>query len=558
MHQQEKSCQNCQKNFTIEPEDFDFYKRIAVPPPTHCPDCRLQRRLAWRNIFHLYKRPCDLCKKDSLSVYPVSAPCKVYCTECWWSDKWDAVTYGRDYDLSRPFFEQFAELLREVPLMALSYDYPKNVNSPYVNEAGPVKNSSLIFFAEECEEVMVGYYLDHMTNALDTSLGIECQWMYDCRNVFRDNRCIGLDNTIESIDCAFLKDCRNCQSCFGSANLKNKKYVFFDEQLTKEEYEKKIAQYDLGSYEGYQKAKKDTVAHWGKFPPRPIWLDLSVDCTGNYTFESKNCKECYEVQGTEDSAYCHMLLKGPVKNCMDYTGWGNNAELIYESVSVGENSSRLFFCQEAGLNSLNVEYSKLFISSSNLFGCIGVRKKQYCILNKQYSREEYFAKITSIKSQMTKNGEYREYFPISLWPTGYNDSLAQAFFPLTKEEALAKGYKWHEPEKRSYQITMRASELPDHISDATSLVLKNIIECMQCGRGYRVTQMEFDFLKQMRVPLPRRCPFCRIEEKFQQWVKQMKLTNRVCDQCHKDFRTPYTKDQFTSILCKPCWTEKYS
>jgi len=31
MHQTEnRSCQNCKKNFTIEPEDFGFYEKISV------------------------------------------------------------------------------------------------------------------------------------------------------------------------------------------------------------------------------------------------------------------------------------------------------------------------------------------------------------------------------------------------------------------------------------------------------------------------------------------------------------------------------------------------
>ena len=58
----QRVCQNCKKNFVIEQEDFNFYDRIKVPPPTFCPECRFQRRMAWRNDRTLYKRNCDLCK----------------------------------------------------------------------------------------------------------------------------------------------------------------------------------------------------------------------------------------------------------------------------------------------------------------------------------------------------------------------------------------------------------------------------------------------------------------------------------------------------------------
>ncbi len=34
MESQTKNCQNCKKDFIIEPEDFNFYEKIKVPAPT--------------------------------------------------------------------------------------------------------------------------------------------------------------------------------------------------------------------------------------------------------------------------------------------------------------------------------------------------------------------------------------------------------------------------------------------------------------------------------------------------------------------------------------------
>ncbi len=114
-----KICQNCKKNFTIEPEDFNFYEKIKVPSPTFCPECRQQRRYAWRNERTLYRRDCDLCGKSMVTIYSPNKNLKVYCLKCWWGDGWDPASYGRDFDFSRPFFEQYAELQKEVPRMAL-------------------------------------------------------------------------------------------------------------------------------------------------------------------------------------------------------------------------------------------------------------------------------------------------------------------------------------------------------------------------------------------------------------------------------------------------------
>ena len=98
-----RGCQNCKQDFTIEPDDFLFYEKIKVPPPTFCPECRMVRRMLWRNERYLYKSNCDLCKKGIISVYPAQNNFPVYCCDCWWGDKWDSSVYGVDYDFQNHF-----------------------------------------------------------------------------------------------------------------------------------------------------------------------------------------------------------------------------------------------------------------------------------------------------------------------------------------------------------------------------------------------------------------------------------------------------------------------
>lgn len=133
MQQETKICQNCQKDFAIEPEDFDFYEKVKVPPPNRCPECRYQRRLANRNEWNLYKRSCSLCNKNIISIYNTDYPGPVYCPPCFWSDGWDAQKYARDYDFSKPFFEQFKEFRFTVPRLAITNK--DSVNSEYTNQA---------------------------------------------------------------------------------------------------------------------------------------------------------------------------------------------------------------------------------------------------------------------------------------------------------------------------------------------------------------------------------------------------------------------------------------
>lgn len=565
MNSEKRNCQNCKQEFRIEPEDFAFYEKMQVPSPTFCPDCRLQRRLSFSNIFHLYRRKCNLCKKETISMYPPEADYKVYCSPCWWSDNWDPIEYGMEYDFSRPFFEQYDELLHKIPLIALSLDLPSTHDSPHNNYAGHLKGAYLLFFADFVENCGYGFYHNNNKDVYDSSLLMLCEFCYDNRNAYKNSRCIGLENSIESLDSAFLRDSRNCQNCFASANLRNKKYYIFNEPYTPEAYKEEMKKWDLGSYRIYQEAQKKAKEHWKKYPPRPRWDDLSFNVTGNYVFESKNCHECYEVVGAEDSKYLFMVLIPSVRDCWDFSGWGNNAERCYEDSIVGDGAADVKFCHDSGISLYNAEYCKICLGSSHLFGCVSVKKGTYLIFNKQYAPEK-FAELRkkiiehmSIMPYMDKKGRvygYGEFFPSELSPASYNETLAQNFFPLSKVEIESNGYKYKELEKNSVLGIMPSRELPDHTRDIDDDVLQKTIGCAQCGRGYRIIPAELAFLRKMNIALPRRCPFCRINEKFQEWVKQMSLVTRGCSRCEIEFETPYTKEEYPTIWCSKCYQEE--
>ncbi len=560
------TCQNCKKSFSIEPEDFDFYKKVSVPPPTFCPDCRLQRRLAFFNWFNLYKRKCDLCGELVISMYRPETPYKTYCPSCWWSDTWDPFEYGRDYDFSRPFFEQFRDLWRETPMLSLSIDPPTRETSPYVNHAGHLKNCYLVFHADFNEDMAYGFYMVYNKMMLDSSIAHSSELCYDSMHTYKVSRGVGLQGQVtESVDVAFLKDSVNCQNCFASANLRNKKYHIFNTPHTKEEYFQEIKKWDLGSYSTYQEVKKRAEEHWKKFPPKPRFDEFAVNCTGNYVFSSKNCRDCREVVGAEDSRFLFMIETGPVKDCYDVSSWGNNMSLSYECCNVGENVSRARFCNETGLTVEDVEYSKLSTGGSHHFGCVSTRKNKYCILNRQYSEEEFFKlreKIITHMNEMPytdKKGRvyrYGEFFPAELSPFAYNETIANKFFPRSKEEVQNEGWEWHDEEPKKYTITKPASDLPDHIKDAKDDILKETFGCGRCGRGFKVIPMELSFLRRMNLPLLRECPFCRIDEKFTQWVKNLRIFKRICSRCSAEFETSYPEEEVKEILCKKCYLEE--
>src|SRR3989338_1347402 len=172
-------CQNCKKEFSIKLEDFLFYEKMKVPPPTFCPNCRFQRRLSFRNERSLYKRTCDSCGKNIISNFSPDKSYKVFCNPCWWKDSWDGLEFGQDYDPDRPFFEQFRELQRKVPIMALVVHYPTLINSEYVNYADNLKNSYLVFDAVQCDNVHYSKTIVRLKDSMECRMVGESELCYE-------------------------------------------------------------------------------------------------------------------------------------------------------------------------------------------------------------------------------------------------------------------------------------------------------------------------------------------------------------------------------------------
>ena len=143
MNSETKQCQNCHKDFTIEPDDFLFYEKIKVPPPTWCFECRTMRRIQFRNERSLYSFTCALCGKKGISMYNEKNIFPTYCIDCWYSDNWNPLGYAQDYNFSKNFFEQVRNLLDKVPRPNLFIR--NSSNSKYTNIISDCKNVYLSY-----------------------------------------------------------------------------------------------------------------------------------------------------------------------------------------------------------------------------------------------------------------------------------------------------------------------------------------------------------------------------------------------------------------------------
>ncbi len=559
-----RTCQNCKINFNIEPDDFLFYEKIKVPPPTFCPECRFQRRLAFRNNRVFYRQKCAKCNQFTLSLYNPDSVFTIYCRECWLSDKWNPVDYGKEYDFAIPFLSQFRSLQYKVPRQNLYRD--NFVNSDYCNYGLDFKDCYLLFGGKLNERVYFGNQVIDSRDSFDVAFSEKLEFSYDIFECSRANKLFFSSYSIDCVDSSYLINCRNCMNCFGCINLVNKQYCIFNKQYTRDEYQKLTEDLNVSSYSSHLKILKQLNSLNLTIPHRYSRIYKSLNSTGDDLYEAKNSYSCFSSREVEDSKYL-FFCRNKSKDCYDTSFQGFNAELIYEVAHGFAGSGTAFSLRN--LDNQNVYYSEECHNCSNLFGCEGLRKKSYCILNKQYTKEKYEELMPKIIKHMNdvpyidskgRVYKYGEFFPIELSPFAYNETIAQEYYPLTKEEALEQGYKWKDKEERNYNIDIYTNDIPDDIKNISEDIIDKVIECAhkdcnhQCTEAFKIIEAEFQFYKRMNLPLPRLCPNCRHYERLAQ-RNPMKLYHRKCmkEGCNNEFETSYAPDRPEIIYCERCY-----
>ncbi|MES2023489.1 MAG: hypothetical protein V4439_02290 [Patescibacteria group bacterium] len=558
-------CQNCKNDFVIDERDQLYYEKINVPHPTWCSICRIVRRLSTHNVWNVYWRNCNKCQKKVLSMYNKDVPVAVYCPDCWWADDWDGTEYAMDYDPNKNFFEQIYELSRKTPWVAQEVIAPTMINSEYCNGASYLRNCYLTFWADYCENVNNSSILLKMKDSSDCLRARESQLCYESNGIYKCYQTYFSELCRNCVNVYFSKNCYNCNDCIGCVNMRGASYCIFNVKYSKEEYEKKIKELGLDSWIKLRELEKQAHEFWMTKPVREYTgSTLNVNTTGEYIYECKNSRELYICEGAEDCSYCQFITVEPAKGCYDYSGWGANVENIYEAHSSGENVSNVKFSYCAYTESMDVEYSIWTIAGKNNFGCVNLKRKKYCILNKEYAKEEYEKLKIKIIEDMKKNPyidpqgrvwTYGETFPLKMSLFGYNETTSYKFFPKTKEECVREGFTWYDEQPIEYKTTINAKNLPDKISDTNDEILNGVIECSECNRGYKIGLMELSLLRKMNMPVPHSCQKCRMKYNFSR-LNPMKLWKRNCMKCNTPITTAYAPERPEIVYCEKCYQQE--
>lgn len=503
-----KTCRRSGKEFTITDRDQGFYAQVGLPHPTLCPEERMKQMLTWRNEYQYYTRKCDKTSQPIISTYKPESPYKVYSNKAFWSDDFDAREYGQDVDFSKPFFEQFIELHQKVPQITMVNDNGVgSENCEYCQDFAFGKNCYLVSGSWRVEDSLYSNNCNHGKDIVDCkSINVNCELVYESKYCQRLYNCSFLDTCSNSSDCHFGYDLMGCKNCFGCIGLRQKEYCFFNEQLTKEEYQQKMGEIDLGSYAQLEHWKAE-FARFASQQPRKESHQINCDeSEGNHLY---NCKD---VHGEDNfnCAYSRNISNGDnIQNCYDIYQSGNPQ---WCCGNITPDDSYMVHMSVWCWKSQYVMYSDNCHSSQNCFGCVSLKRQRFCILNKQYTEEEYNELLPRIIEHMKQTGEWGEFFPAELSPFAYNESLAQEKYPMSKEQIEANGLKWYESVEG--QSSDKTTQIPDHIKDVTEEICKTPLTCISSGKAYRITPAEFKFYKKMKLPIPRKAPAIRRVERF--------------------------------------------
>lgn len=311
-----------------------------------------------------------------------------------------------------------------------------------------------------------------------------------------------------------MLNCSNCEFCYDCQNLNWKKYYIQNKEYSKQDYFEKIKNIKIS------KSKKNINKY--------SQIKNSTNCSGDYFIDSNNCENCFQVEFAEDCKNSWNLWRN-AKDVYDCDTVWMNSELVYESINTAISSFKNLFCNRCWTVN-NSFYCDNCDNSSNLFWCVWLRNKEYCILNKQYTKQEYEKIIPKIIEHMcgetnalgvktpllTKEGqgevEWWEFFPSSISPFWYNETVAQEYFPLKPpvftDIPLIKGEKTSKTNLGGFEFNWSSYKQP-------------------C-------------LERMKLRNPR------------------KLFDRKCDKCKVDIKSTYFKNREEVVYCEGCYESDFT
>lgn len=538
---------HCEGDFEIVLEDIEFLKLLRVPPPNYCPTCRRMRRLVHMNMTRLFKRPCNAPGHTEMmiSILPAECPFPVYDYQYFIGDQFDAFSYASNFESGSPL-ETVLALRRKFPMPSFLNRDPSCINSEYSNGGRDLKNGYYVMGCYTAEDVWYSNLIHKSRMVMDSRAIEDSEFVYG--SLYSDHlyKTSFAYFSSSCTDSMFLFDCRNCNNCFGCVNLRNAKYCVYNEQYSKEQYEIFMKSITPFSRITLQECKEKFWELVAKLPMNASHNIGSKNVRGTNITHSQNIVDVVDADNSEHVRHVDGALSH--KDSMDFLFSGGNSSMLYGTINIGSQSSGVRF----SVSSKFCTDCEFIFNSKNLhncFMCFGLQNKSYCILNTQYSPEEYWPIVDSIKT-----GEYADPLGFEFSAQAYNFSMGQISYPLS-DELIRKlgGFVAQEPETNVGNTTVLSAEtIPQTIEETTENILTKAIACERSGRPFRIIASELNFYRRMKLPLPTVHPALRMEDQFR-LAPNGKKYQTVCAKCGKDIESMFDPAKGFLMYCEKCY-----
>jgi hypothetical protein len=542
----ERRCAETGDIFFLTQEMIDVYKKCGVPVPTTAPNVRLRRLRSHMGGIELFQRQ-TIHGTSTISMYDPGSPARLLDPIEWHDDGTALETYAQVIDPKVPFFDQWNNFSLAVPRPSVFSDPNSEQSAWSLYEIG-FKDCYATYGGVDCTELLYGDMCISASHSVDAAFLVESEWSYECVRGYKNSHTFFSDNCESCINVFFSFGCNNCSDCFACVNLENKQYCILNVQYSKEEYFEKIAQFDLSDSDTVQRLLQESRQFWKQgfhhvennvTSERVEGDDIidSVDTYGVSTFQTARVYNVFDAAFVNDS--CDISTCSKLETSVNAV-----------ACTAGYENKMSISCHGC----IDVEYSELCISCEHCFGCIGLKRKKFCIFNIQYSEEEYWKKLDEIKSEMLKRGEYGEFFPYASSLVAYNVSHADVFFPLSQNEVSRLHGRWFEfPVVAPNEMRLP----PKKLAGADVSLLQNMFTCAESGRAFRIVEPELVFHKKFNLALPVLHPTVRRKKRYVRGYG-LQLRKEQCARCKKEIISRIDPEMNTKNLCGQCYAHLLS
>ncbi len=523
------------EKWTMTDEEISWYKKFNVPPATVSIPTRWKQQGSWFVGYQFWYQTHPETGKPIVGTIHPATGLKMLPDVEWFTK--DFLDKGIDYDPSAPFFPQFRALQ-----LTVSAPAGRNHIEPKNSIAVVSQGDEDSYFVCACRSKRT-YYAHVALDVEDSAEVFSGNNIQNSFNVVHSSRIFNCQFVRESRDClnsTFLFDCRNCEFCYGASNKRNKKYLWWNEQLSKEEWERRRAEVDLGSRKDMDSERAKFQAFIRDFSVWPENFNENVtDSTGEYLTKTTNVRESYLCEGGADLFGCNFSYGDAKDNAfVGYPVWSTNS---YYSCSAGRSNS-IKFCH-LSVQSNDLEYCSFCYNCENCFGCVGLNRKKFCIFNKQYEEAEYYRRVDELKCAMLDRGEYGEFFPTAFSPSYYRDASCIHWFGGTDDEMKKIGVNDFDPESMGaigQDLTAAAdlhqvNELPDHIKDlGQEWIGKPMFDALT-NRRFAIIGPEVELYKRQQIAPPQKHAMGRMRDLWTE-ANMGSFEDAGCAKCGKALR----------------------